>query len=57
MTAKAEISRLLAIFNTLSENDKDLVLKVSETIKTPKIISSTPSQAKNCSGENHCVAV
>jgi fructose/tagatose bisphosphate aldolase len=57
MTAKAEISRLLAIFNTLSENDKDLVLKVSEAIKTPKIISATPGQAKNCSGEQHCVAV
>jgi hypothetical protein len=55
MTAQAEISRLLDIFNALSENDKDIVLKVSETIKKPEAVSSVPGQGRNCLCEQRCV--
>ncbi|GHV82289.1 hypothetical protein AGMMS49991_08470 [Spirochaetia bacterium] len=44
MTARAEISRLLAIFNDLTEKDKDLVLKISESVTKPEIVSSFPPQ-------------
>jgi hypothetical protein len=47
MTAKAEISRLLAIFNDLSENDKDIVLKISEAVIKPEIIPSILKQPGN----------
>jgi hypothetical protein len=44
MTTQAEIARLLAIFNDLSENDKDIVLKISETVLKPESISSVQTQ-------------
>ncbi|GHV05158.1 hypothetical protein FACS189485_11710 [Spirochaetia bacterium] len=52
MTAKAEISRLLAIFNDLTEKDKDLVLKISESVTKPKIIPSFPSQNEDLTIQN-----
>jgi hypothetical protein len=51
VTARAEIARLLAIFNGLSENDKDIVLKISETaVSKPEIISSIQAQAGDYAG-------
>jgi hypothetical protein len=53
VTARAEISRLLAIFNELSENDKDIVLKISETALQSKIIPSVQAQVgKQQSSDN-----
>jgi hypothetical protein len=44
LTARAEISRLLAAFNELSESDKDIVIKISETVIKPEINSSIANQ-------------
>jgi hypothetical protein len=46
VTARAEISRLLAIFNALSENDKNIVLKISESIKKPEITAIQTQDGK-----------
>ena len=48
MTARAEIARLLAIFNDLSENDKNIVLKISETVLKPEIIPLAQTQNGGC---------
>jgi hypothetical protein len=50
VTARAEISRLLAIFNDLSETDKDIVLKISETVIGPKIILYVQPQSGDYAG-------
>jgi hypothetical protein len=47
VTAKAEISRLLAVFNGLSEHDKNIVLKISETIRKPET-APAPTLDGNC---------
>jgi hypothetical protein len=50
VTARAEIARLLAIFNDLSENDKDVILKISETALKPGVIPSGQPQAGDYAG-------
>jgi hypothetical protein len=47
VTARAEIARLLATFNDLSENEKDIVLKISETVLKPEINPSVQTEAKD----------
>jgi hypothetical protein len=44
LTARAEIARLLAVFNELSEGDKDMVLKISETVIKSGIAPSIQNQ-------------
>ncbi|GHV81849.1 hypothetical protein AGMMS49991_04070 [Spirochaetia bacterium] len=50
VTARAEIARLLAMFNDLSENKRDIVLKISEMALKPEIIPSVQAQAEDYAG-------